>query len=98
MVAEFGQQQWSCTNFRCSDRTLRSRDRIFDFSQEIVKICAGAENWTPAEILTGPAGTTSRYSTGETLPIKAERSENQHIYEDLNKSSSANSYNSKLFY
>ncbi len=42
MVAEFGQQQWLCTNFRCSDRTLRSRDKIFEFSQEIVKICAVA--------------------------------------------------------
>jgi hypothetical protein len=39
-----GQQQWSCTNFRCSDRTLRSRDRIFEFSQEIVKICSAAKN------------------------------------------------------
>jgi hypothetical protein len=51
MVAEFGQQQRSCTNFRCSDRTLKSQDRIFDFSQEMVKICAGAENWASAEIL-----------------------------------------------
>ncbi len=72
MVAEFGQQQWSCTNFRCSDRTLKSRDRIFDFSQEMGKICAGAENWTPAEIFIGRSGTTSPYSIGETLPIKAE--------------------------
>ncbi len=30
------------TNFRCSvDRTLRRRDRTFDFSQEMVNICAG---------------------------------------------------------
>ncbi len=49
MVAEFGQQKWSCTNFRCSDRTLRSRDSIFDFSQEMVKISAGAENWASAD-------------------------------------------------
>ncbi len=100
VTAELGQQLWSCTNFRCSDRTLRSRDRIFDFSQEIVKICAGAENWAPAEILIGRAGTTSRHSTGETPPIKAERPEpSDHsrskclrintIYEDLNESSSA---------
>ena len=65
-----------------------------------MKICAGAENWTPAEILIGLAGTTSRYSTGETPPIKAERPEpSDHlrstwtrgniIYEDLNESSSA---------
>ncbi len=100
MVAEFGQQQWSCANFRCSDRTLRSRDRIFDFSQEMVKISAGAENWVSAEILTSHAGTTGRYSTGETPPIKAERPEpSDHLgstctrintfYEDLNESSSA---------
>ncbi len=43
MVAEFGQQQWSYTNFRCSDRTLRSRDRIFKFSQELVKIYGAAK-------------------------------------------------------
>jgi hypothetical protein len=66
----------------------------------MVKICAGAENWTPAEIFIGHAGTTSRYSTGETPPIKAERPEpSDHlrstclrintIYEDLNMSSSA---------
>jgi hypothetical protein len=66
----------------------------------MVKICAGAENWTPAEILTGCADTISRYSTGETPPIKAERPEpSDHlrstclrintIYEDLNESSSA---------
>jgi hypothetical protein len=42
MIAEFGQQQLSCTNFRCRDRTLKSRDRIFEFSQEMVKICAAA--------------------------------------------------------
>jgi hypothetical protein len=41
----------------------------------MVKICAGAENWTPTEILIGRAGKTSRYSTGETPPIKAERPE-----------------------
>ncbi len=66
----------------------------------MVKICAGAENWASAEILTSRAGTTGRYSTGETLPIKAERPEpSDHlrstctrintIYEDLNESSSA---------
>ncbi len=44
MIAEFGQQQWSCTIFWCSYRTLRSWDRIFEFSQEIVKICAAAKN------------------------------------------------------
>jgi hypothetical protein len=65
-----------------------------------VKISAGAENWASAEILTSPAGTTGRYSTGETPPIKAERpGPSDHlrstctrvntIYEDLNESSSA---------
>ncbi len=68
IAAELGQQLWSCTNFRCSDRTLKSRDRIFDFWQEMVKICAGAENWAPAEILIGRASTTSQYSTGEMRP------------------------------
>ena len=42
IVAEFGQQQWSHTNFWLSDRTLRSRDRILEFSQELVKIYAAA--------------------------------------------------------
>ena len=65
-----------------------------------MKISAGAENWASAEILTSPAGTTGRYSTGETPPIKAERpGPSDHlrstctrvntIYEDLNESSSA---------
>ncbi len=87
-------------NFWCSDRTLRTRDRIFDFSQEMVKISVGAENWASAEILTSRAGTTGRCSTGETPPIKAEWPEpSDHlrstcargntIYEDLNESSSA---------
>ncbi len=97
MVAEFGQQFWLCTNFRCSDRTLRSRDRILDFSQEMVKTSAGTENLTSTEVLTSRAGTTGRYSTRETPPIKAERPEpSDHlrstftrgntIYEDLNES------------
>ncbi len=46
--------------FRLSDRTLRSRDRIFKFSQEIVKICAAAENLDTRVNLAGRAGTTSR--------------------------------------
>jgi hypothetical protein len=44
MIAEFGQQQRLCANFQCSDRTLRSRDRIFEFSQEMGKICAAVRN------------------------------------------------------
>ncbi len=45
MIADIGQQQWSYTNFRLSDRTLRSRDRILEFSQELVKIYAAAYNF-----------------------------------------------------
>jgi hypothetical protein len=104
MIAEFGQQQWSYTNFRGSDRTLRSRDRILDFSQKMVKTSAGAENLTSAKVLTSRAGTTGRYSTGETPPIKAEwpvpsdhlRStwtRGNTIYEDLNESTSARASN-----
>ncbi len=66
----------------------------------MVKISAGAENWASAEILTSRVGTTGRYSTGETLPIKAGRPEPwdhlrstctrvNTIYEELNVSSSA---------
>jgi len=44
MIAEFRHQQWSYTNFWLSGRTLGSRDRIFEFSQELVKICAAAKN------------------------------------------------------
>jgi hypothetical protein len=67
----------------------------------MVKISAGAENLASAEVLTSRAGTTGRYSTGETPPIKAECPEpSDHlrstctprgntIYEDLNESSSA---------
>jgi hypothetical protein len=65
-----------------------------------VKTSAGAEDWVSAEILTSRAGTTGRYSTGETPPIKEERLEPSDqlrytctrvntIYEDLNESSSA---------
>ncbi len=59
-----------------------------------------AENLTSAKVLTSRANTTGRCSTGETPPIKAERSEpSDHLrstwtrgdttYEDLNESSSA---------
>jgi hypothetical protein len=64
------------------------------------KISAGAEKGASAEILTSRAGTTGRYSSGETPPIKAGQAEpSDHlrstctrintIYEDLNESSSA---------
>ncbi len=66
----------------------------------MVKTSVGAENLTSAEVLTSHAGTTGRYSTGETPPIKAGRPESSDhlrstctrvntIYEDLIDSSSA---------
>ncbi len=45
MIADIGQQQWSCTNFQLSDRTLRSRYRILEFSQELVKMYAATYNF-----------------------------------------------------
>jgi hypothetical protein len=71
MIADIGQHQWSCTNFRLSDRTLRSRDRILEFSQELVKYKRPPIILISAYILACRAGTSSRYSTGETPPIKA---------------------------
>ncbi len=71
MIAEFGQQQWSYTNFRGSDRTLRSRDRIFELSQEMVKICAAARNLDTCMNF----DRSGWYSTGEMPPIKAGRPE-----------------------
>ncbi len=37
IIADIGQQQWSCTIFRLSDRTLRSRVRNFVIWQELVE-------------------------------------------------------------
>ncbi len=107
MVAEFGQQQWSGTNFRCSDRTLRSRDKIFEFSQEKAKI------WAAAWILDirGNFDRSCRYNQpvqyGRDAAHKSRAawafrslevymSQNQHIYEDLNESSSASPGGSQL--
>ncbi len=67
----------------------------------MVKTCAGEKNLTSAEVLTSRAGTTGRYSMGETPPIKAGQpvpldhlrstcTRGNTIYEDLNESSSAN--------
>ncbi len=107
MVAEFGQQQWSCTNFWCSDRTLRNRDRIFEFSQEIVKICAAA--WIldirgnfdrccrynqPVQYGRDAAHKSRAAWAFESLEVYM--SANQHIYEDLNESSSARPGGSQL--
>ncbi len=100
MIAEFGQQQWSCTNFRCSDRTLRSRDRISEFSQEIVKICEATEN-LDTRVNFGRSGQYNQpvqygrdaahksRAAWAGIPLRVYMSERQHIYEDLNKSSSA---------
>ncbi len=93
-IAGFGQQQWSCTNFRCSDGTLRSRDRIFKFSQEMVKICAAARNLDNCVNF----GRSGRYNQpvqyGRDIAHKSRAawairslevymSERQHIYKDL---------------
>ncbi len=100
MIADFGQQQWLCTNFRLSDRTLRSRDRILEFSQEIVKICAAAKN-LETRVNFGMSGRYNqpvqfgRDAAHKSRAAWAVRSlgvymsERQHIYEDLNESSSA---------
>ncbi len=100
IMAEFGQQQWSCTNFRCSDRTLRSRYRIFECSQEIVKICAAAKNLDtrvnfgmsgrynqPVQYRRDAAYKSRAAWAGISLGVYM--SERQRIYEDLNESSSA---------
>ncbi len=59
VVAEFGQLLWSCTNFRCSDRTLRSRDRFLTFPQEMGKYRRAQIFGQSADILTSRAGTTA---------------------------------------
>jgi hypothetical protein len=96
-IADFGQQQWSCKN---SDRTLRSRDRIFDFSQELVKICAAPKN-LDTRLYFGMSGQYNQpVQYGRDAAHKSRvawavislgvyMSERQHIYEDLNESSSA---------
>ncbi len=100
MIADFGQQQWSCTNFRLSDSTLRSRDRIFEFSQELVKICTAAKN-LDTRVYFGMSGRYNQpvqygrdaahksWAAWAVIPLGVYKSERQHIYEDLNESSSA---------
>jgi hypothetical protein len=99
MIAEFGQQQWLYTNFRLSDRTLRSQDRILEFSQELVKICAAARN-LDTRVNFGMSGRYNqlvqygRNAAHKSRAAWAVRSlgvymsERQHIYKDLNESSS----------
>jgi hypothetical protein len=94
MIADFGQQQWLCTNFRLSDRTLRSRDRILEFSQELLKICAAARN-LDTRVNFGLSVQYGRDAAQKSRAAWAVRSlgvymsERQHIFEDLNESSSA---------
>jgi hypothetical protein len=100
MIADFGQQQWSYTNFRLSDRTLRSRDRILDFSQELVKICAAANN-LDTRVYFGMSGLYNQpvqygrdaahksRAAWAVISLGVYMSERQQIYEDLNESSSA---------
>ncbi len=78
---------------------LEGEIEFLSFHRKWSKFAWPPKFWTPAEILTGRASTTSQYSTGETPPIKVGRPESsslevymsgrQHIYEDLNESSSA---------
>ncbi len=100
MVAEFGQQQWSCTNFRCSDRTLRSRDRIFLFFTGNVENLSGrskldtCKNFDRSCRYNQPVqyGRDAAHKTRAAWAfssLEVYMSENQHIYEDLNESSSA---------
>ncbi len=100
MIADFGQQQGSKTNFQLSDRTLRSRDRILEFSQELVKICAAAKI-LDLRVYFGMSGrynqpVQSRRDSAHksragwaVLSLGVYMTERQHIYKDLNESSSA---------
>jgi len=83
-----------------SDRTLRSRDRIVEFSQEIVKICAAARNLNTLVIFDRSGRYNQPVQYGRDAVHKSRAawavwslgvyvSERQHIYEDLNESSSA---------
>ncbi len=51
---------------------LEAEIRFLSFHRKWWKFARPPKFWTLTEILTGRAGTTSRYSTGETPPIKAE--------------------------
>ncbi len=98
---EYDSWFWTATvNFRLSDRTLRSWDRIFEFSQELVKICVAAKN-LDTRVYFGMSGRYNqpvqygRDAAHKSRAAWAVRSlgvymsERQHIYEDLNESSSA---------
>jgi hypothetical protein len=100
MIAEFRHQQWSYTNFWLSGRTLGSRDRIFEFSQELVKICTAPKNldtrmnfdmsgWYNQPVQYGRDAAHKSRAAWAGIPLGVYMSERQHIYEDLNESSSA---------
>ncbi len=98
MITEFGQQWWSYTNFRRSDRTLRSRDRILEFSQELVKICAATINFDfRISGMSGRYNQPVQYGRNSAHKSRAGwavfslgvyMTESQHIYEDMNEISS----------
>ncbi len=101
IIADIGQQQWSCTNFRLSDRTLRSRDRVLEFSQELVKICAAANNFDfrvyfgmsgryKQPVQYGRDSAHKSRAAWAMLSLGVCMRERQHMYEDLNESFSAN--------
>jgi hypothetical protein len=100
MVAEFGQHQWSCTNFRCSDRTLRSRDRIFRFFTGNGENLCGRRKLDTRRNFDRSCRYNQPVQYGRDAAHKSRAawafrslevymSENQLIYEDLNESSSA---------
>jgi hypothetical protein len=100
MIADIGKQQGSYTNFRLSDRTLRSRDRVFEFSQEWVKMYAAANNFDFSVDfgMSGQYKQPVQYRRESAHKDRADWAvfslgvcmrERQHIYEDLNESSSA---------
>ncbi len=67
MIADIGQQQWSHTTFRLSDRTLFLKS----FHRNWWKYTRPPIILISAYILTCRADTSSRYRTGEIPPIKA---------------------------
>jgi hypothetical protein len=74
MIADIGQQQLSCTFFRLSDRTLVGKVRDYCDLTEISGIPGGSQTFgcrmELGHFLAWRAGTNSRYSTGESPPIK----------------------------
>ncbi len=102
MTADIGQQQWSRTFFRLSDRTLIGRVKNFVIWQELVEFQAEAWLWLPRGFepflrMAVRYKQPVQYRKGP--PIKAGQPEpSPHletackihdIYEDLNESSSA---------